>query len=186
MNKTAITLLLCFALTVSFFCAFPQISYNDLTRIEGVSETVYASKGHEETGKHLASLVEGANTYMSLLLGAPAPQTTILILSQEDWGKFTSPGIVYGMPHYGGSEANILVVAAEDNAFWRANMPPLDRLPSHLQQMFRNVYTNQAGELSVRPFFDLLVLHELGHGWTGMHKIKRQRFWLPFCCQTGV
>lgn len=178
MNKTTLALQICFTLTVSFFCAFPQVSYNELSRIEGVSETVYASKGHEETGKHLASLVEGANTYMSAILGAPAPQTTILILSQEDWGKFTNPGIVYGMPHYGGSEASILVVAAEDNPFWRANMPPLDQLPPHLQQMIRNVYTDEAGELSLRPFFDLLVLHELGHGWTGMHKIKRQRFWL--------
>jgi hypothetical protein len=178
MTKTARTIFFCLALTVSFSCANSQISYADLIRIDVVSETVYASKGHEELGIYLANLVAGANNYMSALVGMPAPKTTILILSQEDWGKFTNPGIIYGMPHYGGADGTTLVVAAEDNAFWRANMPPLDQLPPHLQQMFRNVYTNEDGELSSRPFFDLLVLHELGHGWTGYHRIKRQRFWL--------
>lgn len=102
------------------------------------------------------------------------------MLSTEDWGKFTNPQIIYGMPHYGG---NTLVVAAEDNDFWRANMPPLHALTPEQQEVFRQVYTNEAGELSVRPFFDVLAIHELGHGWTGNHKIKRQRFWLEevFC-----
>jgi hypothetical protein len=122
--------------------------------------------------------VEEANLYFSDLVGKPAPKTTLLILSQEDWGKFTNPQIIYGMPHYGGTDGTTLIVAAEDNFFWRANMPPLDQLSAEQQQMFREVYTNEAGELSVQPFFNLLALHELGHGWTGYHKIKRQRFWL--------
>jgi hypothetical protein len=105
-----------------------------------------------------------------------------LVLSREDWGKFTNPQLIYGMPHYTPGTA-IIIVAAEDNDFWWANIPPVDQLPAHLQQMFRKVYTNELGEISVRPFFDLLVLHELGHGWTGYHNIKRQRFWLEevFC-----
>ena len=156
---------------------YSQGSYTTLSRIEGVSAEVYASKGHEALGKHLGAMVDGANAFMESLTGYTAPAPALLVLSQADWGTYTNPQIIYGMPHYipGG---NTLIVAAEDNDFWRANMPPLDQLPPHLQQMFRNVYTNENGELSVRPFFDLLVLHELGHGWTGHHQIKRQRFWL--------
>ncbi len=171
-----------FVTSILLTSGFSQTSYESLTRIQGTSETVYTSKGQEELGVNLVRLVEGANNFMSALVGIPAPKTTVLILSQEDWGKFTNPQIIYGMPHYTPGGAT-LIVAAEDNDFWRANMPPLDQLPDHLQQMFRNVYTKENGEISVRPFFDLLALHELGHGWTGYHQIKRQRFWLEevFC-----
>jgi len=157
-----------------------QESFDGLVRIQETSETAYASKGHEDFGKHIAGMIEEANRYMSALVGKSAPETTVLVLSQEDWGKFTNPQIIYGMPHYYG---NTLVVAAEDNDFWRANMPPLHALTPEQQEVFRKVYTNEAGELSARPFFDVLAIHELGHGWTGNHKIKRQRFWVEevFC-----
>jgi hypothetical protein len=183
MKKTTQILLLFFALATSPSILQSQNPYADLVRIKSTSEVVYASKGHEEPGEQLATLIEGANQYMSALVGMSAPHTTTLILSQEDWGKFTNPQIIYGMPHYSGQNAGILVVAAEDNAFWRANMPPQDALTPEQKEVFRQVYTNETGELSVRPFFDLLAIHELGHGWTSHHKIKRQRFWLEeiFC-----
>lgn len=179
-QRFAILLIVVQFLPFSLSVVSAQESFEGLNRVQGTSETVYVSKGHEESGKHIAGLVEGANKYMSDLVGKPAPKTTLLILSQEDWGKFTNPQIIYGMPHYGG---NTLVVAAEDNDFWRANMPPLHAVTPEQQEVFRQVYTNGAGELSVRSFFDVLAIHELGHGWTGYHKIKRQRFWLEeiFC-----
>jgi hypothetical protein len=165
-----------------FFHFSAKADFDGLVKLEGFSLAVYVSKGHEALGKQIASLVDGANQYMSELVDKPAPEVTLLVLSTEDWGKFTNPQIIYGMPHYGGN-ANTLVVAAEDNFFWRANMPPLHALTPEQQEVFRQVYTNEAGELSVRPFFDVLAIHELGHGWTGNHKIKRQRFWLEevFC-----
>ena len=179
-QRFAILLIVLQFLPFSISVVSAQESFEGLKRLESFSETVYVSKGHEKLGKHLAGLIEGANRYMSALVGKPAPKTTLLILSQEDWGKFTNPQIIYGMPHYGG---NTLVVAAEDNDFWRANMPPLHAVTPEQQEVFRQVYTNGAGELSVRSFFDVLAIHELGHGWTGYHKIKRQRFWLEeiFC-----
>jgi hypothetical protein len=179
-QRFAILLIVLQFLPFSISVVSAQESFEGLNRLEGFAEIVYVSKGHEKLGKHLAGLIEGANRYMSDLVGKPAPETTLLILSKEDWGKFTNPQIIYGMPHYGG---NTLVVAAEDNDFWRANMPPLHALTPEQQEVFRQEYTNEAGELSVRPFFDVLAIHELGHGWTGHHKIKRQRFWLEeiFC-----
>lgn len=155
-----------FLTTILLTSGFSQTSYESLTRVQGTSETVYASKGHEQLGKHLATLVEEATLYLSDLVGKPAPKTTLLVLSQEDWGKFTNPQIIYVMPHYGGINAGNLIVAAEDNYFWRANMPPMDQLSAEQQQIFRDVYTNEAGELSVQAFFNLLALHELGHGRT--------------------
>ena len=179
-QRFAILLIVLQFLPFSISVVSAQESFEGLNRLEGFSETVYVSKGHENLGKYIAGLFEEANSYMSDLVGKPAPKTTLLVLSQEDWGKFTNPQLIYGMPHYG---ATTLVVAAEDNDFWRANMPPLHALTPEQQEVFRQVYTNEAGELSVRPFFDVLAIHELGHGWTGYHKIKRQRFWLEeiFC-----
>jgi hypothetical protein len=179
-QKTIILTIIAHLISFLHLNLYAQTTYEELVPIESNSETVYASKGHEQLGKQLATLLEGANRYMSDLVGMPAPKTTILVLSKEDWGRFTNPQIIYGMPHYGVAK---LVVAAEDNDFWRANMPPLQALTLEQQEVFRQIYTNQAGELSVRPFFDLLAIHELGHGWTVNHKIKRQRFWLEevFC-----
>ena len=93
--KIIIASSLLFVTSLFFSTGFSQNTYEGLKRVEGVSETVYVSKGHEELGKHLASMVEGANRYMSVLMGRPAPKTTLLILSQEDWGKFTNPQIIY-------------------------------------------------------------------------------------------
>ncbi len=174
-QRFAILLIVLQFLPFSISVVSAQESFEGLNRLEGFSETVYVSKGHENLGKYIAGLFEEANSYMSDLVGKPAPKTTLLVLSQEDWGKFTNPQLIYGMPHYG---ATTLVVAAEDNDFWRANMPPLHALTPEQQEVFRQVYSNEAGELSVRPFFDVLAIHELGHGWTSYHKIKRQRFWL--------
>lgn len=157
-----------------------QTTYDDLVSLQGNTVNTLVSKGHEELGSVLAKLVPGANEYLSELVSMEAPTPQLFILSCNDWGKYTNPQIIYGMPHYGAAK---LVVAAEDNDFWRANMPPIQVLTAEQQDVFRKVYTNEAGELSVKPFFDLLAIHELGHGWTGNHKIKRQRFWLEevFC-----
>src|SRR5690606_32643387 len=98
----------------------------------------------------------------------------------EHWNKYaTFP--VYGMPHYPDSER--LIIAAEDNDFWRSFIPPLDQLPPDLANQITKAYSTPDGELSMMPFFDLLALHELGHGFHEQGGLTMQRLWMQelFC-----
>jgi hypothetical protein len=109
-----------------------------------------------------------------------APSVTLLVLSPNDWSKYTKFPF-YGMPHYTSNKT--LVVASEDNEYWKSMHPPLDKIPKEHAQMFTQTYTNQKGELTMEPFFDLLAIHELGHAYHIQGGLVMQRRWMGelFC-----
>ena len=103
------------------------------------------------------------------------PSTNYLYSGPDEWKKYaTFP--VYGMPHY--SDSSRLVIASEDNPFWKSFLPPLDVLPAALAENVKKVYTTNKGNLSAMAFFDLLALHELGHGFHVQGGLKMQRLWM--------
>jgi hypothetical protein len=67
------------------------------------------------------------------------------------------------MPHY--TESKTLIVASEDNDFWRSFIPPVDQLPKELAQTIAKTYADKDNALTMRGFFDLLAVHELGHAY---------------------
>jgi len=79
------------------------------------------------------------------------------------------------MPHYNGK---ILIVAAEDNAFWKSFIPPVDQLPKDLAEKIQAVYRDKDGNLTMQPFFDLLAIHELGHAFHVQGGLTMQRKWM--------
>ena len=78
-------------------------------------------------------------------------------VAQVDWSAHTAFP-VYGMPHP--VRDTTLVLAAEDNDFWRSFVPDTAQLPGDLVIQVRSAYGTPDGGLSMQPFFDLLVLHE--------------------------
>ena len=88
-------------------------------------------------------------------------------------GVYTFP--FYGMPHY--NENKTLIVACDDNDFWRSFIPPVEELPEELSQQVSSVYSNK-GSLTMRPFFDLLVIHEFGHAYHFQGGLTMQRKWM--------
>jgi hypothetical protein len=150
------------------------IALSDRTAEYRVSAT------HVELGIYLADLLDGANRYFNQVLDAAIPEVSVYIVSRDDWGIATNPQVIYGMPHY---TQQRVVVAAEDNPFWQANLPRDEDLTEELRQKLMSVYANDDGELSARAFFDLLIIHEICHAWKAVHSVKRQRFWLEeFSC----
>lgn len=75
-----------------------------------------------------------------------------------------------------------LVVATDDNEFFRSFLPPLETLPAALAGQVRSAY-NVGGEITMMPFFDLLSLHELGHAFHLQGGLNVQRKWMGelFC-----
>lgn len=149
--------------------------YSQLHALDNHKAQVYYSTGHADRAKTIANRVGKAMTYYQQLLGFK-PAVTLLILSPDDWTKYTSVPVVYGMPHYANN--NTLVMAAEDNAFWKSFTPPLDQLPQQLSQQIKEVYKDENGNLSMQPFFDLLALHELGHAFHFQAGLNMQRKWM--------
>ena len=149
-------------------------SFEALGELKNHSVRVLHSKGHEQRARTIAGRVDKAMAYYQQLLQF-RPSVTLLVLSQADWSRYTFFP-VYGMPHFTGDST--LVVAAEDNAFWKSFLPPLEQLPADLRPAVQATYRQPDGSLSMEAFFDLLALHELGHAFHFQGGLNLQRKWM--------
>ncbi len=161
---------------VAFFLVEPLNAkdFSKLKTIGGYNFKVYYSTGCDDRAKLISTRVSNAKNYFEKLLDFN-PSVNLLILSEDDWPKYTSFP-VYGMPHYNGD--SILIVAANDNPFWKSFVPPLEQLPDELRQQIQTVYRTDTGEMSMQAFFDLLAIHELGHAFHFQAGLVMQRKWL--------
>lgn len=149
-------------------------TYEELTKLDDFSIDVYFSPGNEERTNIIANRCDSAIKYIKDLIGFE-PKVSLLVLNPEHWKKYaTFP--VYGMPHYLGNKS--LVVASDDNDFWRSFLPPLEQLPKELADRIKDTYSLDDGTISMKAFFDLLALHELGHGFHLQAGLKMQRLWM--------
>lgn len=149
-------------------------SYGNLHRLEGLNLDTYYSEGSYEQAKHMATLCDSVMSFYQPLLEFK-PSVTLLVLSPDDWSKFTRFP-VYGMPHY--PDDKTLVVASDDNDFWKSMLPPLDQLPPALARAISDTYSDDSGHLTMRGFFDLLAIHELGHTFHEQGELTIQRKWM--------
>lgn len=140
---------------------------------------IYYSKGHKTRATEMASRMQECMQFADTLLHY-RPVVSLLILSPVDWPHFTKFP-VYGMPHY--SNDQTLIVASENNAFWKSFIPPLTELPAALAAEVKKAYSEKDGQLSMQPFFDLLALHELAHAYHRQALLNMQRKWMGelFC-----
>ena len=148
--------------------------YEALGHLKNHAVRVHYSPGHQQRAHTIAQRVDKAMAYYEGLLHF-RPAVTLLVLAEADWSKYTDFP-VYGMPHYTGDST--LVVAAEDNAFWKSFLPPLPQLPPSLVEAVQTTYRRPDGSLSMEAFFDLLALHELGHAFHFQGGVTMQRKWL--------
>lgn len=157
-------------LFVSFIAS---AQYDSLQKLD-VPQKVYYSNGVKARAESIAKNVSGAETYFKQQLSV-SPDYTLLILTPADWKKFAHPKAIYGIPHF--LPDGRLVVASDNNDFWRANMKPLENADAKIQERIKKVY-GQDGGPSLQRFFDLLAIHELGHAFQSAAKLNKQRSWL--------
>jgi hypothetical protein len=134
---------------------------------------VYYSPGNEDRAKIVAGRCEKAIEYVHGLVGF-SPNVKIFILKPEHWKKYaTFP--LYGMPH---CDNDRLIVASDDNDYWRSFIPPMDQLTGDLAEKIKKAYTTSDSTLSMMGFFDLLAIHELGHLFHEQAGLTMQRLWI--------
>ncbi len=137
---------------------------------------VYYRSGHHARAETIALRIKNAVSFQQAVLGFQ-PVINLLVLGTGDWNKYATRGAVYGMPHYNEKDKK-LIVAAEDNPFWKSFLPPLEVLPDDLASSIRATYRNTEGQLSMQAFFDLLAIHELGHAFHMQGGLIMHRPWL--------
>jgi hypothetical protein len=157
-----------------FITKLPAQTFDNLNHLEGHKTKTYYSNGSKEQAEIMATRCDNVITFYNPLINFE-PTVTLLVLSPEDWSKYTDFP-VYGMPHYNDSQT--LIVASDDNAFWKSFIPPLDQLPSELAEQITNAYLDTNNSLSMRGFFDLLAIHELGHAYHIQGGLRMQRKWM--------
>ena len=150
-------------------------TYNGLQKMDGVSQKVYFSASARERAIKISDNVAKAEIYFEKKLKVH-PDYTLLVLSPSDWKIYAHPNAIYGIPHY--LPDGRLVVAAENNDFWKRNIPPIDKLPEALVKKLRGTYLDKNGEVNLTDFFDLLAVHELGHAFQKAAGMLGQRNWL--------
>ncbi|MCH4822237.1 hypothetical protein ML462_03540 [Gramella lutea] len=149
-------------------------SYLDLPKINSNQTETYYSENAKNRAANIAFLFDKVIAFYEPILDF-SPKVTLLVLSPEDWVKHTKFP-VYGMPHY--IDGETLVIASEDNDFWKSFIPPLEKLPKTLADEISRVYINPDGSLTMKGFFDLLAIHELGHSYQIQAKLNPQRKWM--------
>lgn len=173
-SKSFLTLLLPFLLACFIYYTSNAQAYEDLKPLKGHQTQVYYSSGSEAKANRMANQLDRViNFYKENIQFTPS--VTLLILSPKDWNNYAG-SMVYGMPHY--TNDKTLIVAAENNDFWRSFIPPLDQMPKELAQLIKETYADKNGNLTMEPFFDLLAIHELGHAYHIQDSLVMQRNWM--------
>lgn len=176
LQKAAFIILL-LLLFGSFSFAQNKTSVADLQELKGFTQNYYYSSGYEDRALKLAQLMEDAGRFYQTELGF-TPQIKMFILAPQDWKSYAAPPLhdVYGFPH--NIDRVRLAVAAEDNDFWWSFLKNPNQLPKEMKGRVTAAYGTSEGNYSMKPFFDLLAIHEMGHSYTSQAGIKTQRHWM--------
>lgn len=172
--------------TILFLCSFLfsvtgyAQKYSNLTALDGYKTKVYFSTGNDVRAKTVAERMDRVLEYYNKLIDFE-PEVTLLILNPVDWPKHTTFP-VYGMPHFD-DKRNLLIIASENNEFWKSFIPPIEQLPKELADKISSTYIDENGALTMQAFFDLLAIHEIGHAYQYQAGLNVQRKWMGelFC-----
>lgn len=159
-------------LVVAFFAASACAGKN-LQQLTGFPFEVYYSAGAEERAQNMAERCNQTISFYENRLGVK-PEIQLYVLNPDDWQKYAG-NVVYGMPHHSNGK---LIIASQDNKFWRSFVPPVDKLPEEMAAKITGTYSTEDGNLTMQPFFDLVAIHELGHAFHFHSGLNMQRRWL--------
>lgn len=131
-----------------------------LRAVGGFAFRLEHSQGLDVRAREIGDIVAGGLTVLSNTLGF-SPSFRVLVLSREDWPEFTR-NPVFGMPHC--TDGQTLLMTADEPDFWAgARTWAFGRLDETETGRLEDLYGTVDGDIDVRPFNDLMALHELGH-----------------------
>jgi hypothetical protein len=126
-----------------------------------------------------AGVAADAYVYFSRLFAAVEPDIAVIVADEVDW---SDDGLPYGLAFFrdepGEIRPGIVVMPAGGGDFWIAIAQDLrDASPRGYAKLLAT-YPDGAGGLDLRPFFELLTIHELGHAFEVLGDLRLPTFWL--------
>lgn len=149
--------------------------YDSLQKMGGIEQNVYYSENAKKRAVAIFNNVSKAESFFEKKFDVH-PNYDLLILNPSDWKLYAHPNAIYGIPHY--LPDGRLVVASENNHFWKRSIPPLDQIPPPMAEQMKKTYTDETGEVSLMSIFDLIAIHELCHSFLNSAEVNTQRNWL--------
>ena len=151
---------------------------SDLRLLGGYPFEVRYSEGSLERARVMADLTADAYEYFDSLFSSIQPDIAIIVASKADW-KSRQP---YGLPFFNDDQGQIrpgiVVMPSGKGDFWVAMGNDLrDASPNGYSKLL-TTYPDGTGGLDLQPFFDLVVIHELGHAFEVLGDLKLPTFWM--------
>jgi hypothetical protein len=156
----------------------PMTLGSDLAILGGYPFEVRYSKGSSERARVMADLTADAYVYFGRLFSSVQPDIAIIVANRSDW-ESRQP---YGLPFFNDDEGQIrpgiVVMPSGRGEFWVAMGEDLhDASPMGYSRLL-TTYPDGTGGLDLQPFFDLVVIHELGHAFEVFGDLRLPTFWL--------
>jgi hypothetical protein len=152
----------------------------ELNEIDTFPFPVYASHGYETHAASIAVRCAKAYEFLSGLFPVSL-KFDLKALNKADWESHASD-YPFGMPHYKWFSQS-LRVAVEPGDFWIGFVEIIRNSSSDAYHELQSVYGRYGDEVDVSQFFNLLVVHELGHAVHHQGKCEFPRQWImEFFC----
>jgi hypothetical protein len=150
-----------------------------LPHLGGYPFEVRYSDGSLARARAAADLTADAYVYFASLFSPVEPDIAVVVVDEADWPSTTLP---YGLPFFrddaGELRPGIVVMSAGGGDFWTQMTRDLrDTAPDAYPKVLAT-YPDGAGGVDLRPFFDLITIHELGHAFESLGDLRLPTSWL--------
>ncbi len=149
-----------------------------LARLEGGPVEVRCSEGAQTRASIAADLVRDALDFLSPLCAGARPDVALVVAGERDWTSRQPYGLPYFNDDAGQIRPGVLVMSAGPGAYWREMTEAIrDASPRGFERL-RATYPDGSGGVDLQPFFDLVVVHELGHAFGVLGGLRLPTDWL--------
>ena len=151
---------------------------SELARLGGYSFEVRHSDGYLERARAAADVAADAYAYFRRLFSGIEPDIAIIVADVADWESRQPYGLPFFNDDDGQIRPGIVVMPAGSGDFWIAMGQDLREASPRDYPRLLATYPDGAGGLDLQPFFDLVIIHELGHAFEVLGELRLPTFWL--------
>ena len=150
-----------------------------LAHLAGYPFEVRYGDGSLARATQAADLAAEAYGYFNGLFSAVEPDIAIVVAGESEWPGKRTP---YGLPFFTDEAVEIrpgvVVMPAGGGDFWAGMAQDLHDASPRGYARLLETYPDGAGGLDLRPFFDLVTIHELAHAFEVLGDLRLPTFWL--------
>lgn len=149
-----------------------------LARLDGCPFEVRYSCRSLTRARAVAAVATDAYRYFSQMFGGLEPDLALLVLDRTDWESRQPYGLPFFNDESGQIRPVIVVMPAGRGDFWLAMGEDLCGVSGRAPAKLLATYPDGPGGLDLQPFFDLVVIHELGHAFAALGDLQLPTLWL--------